>query len=161
MDEIKAFYFVRAGAGDVVHRPLAAYGLIKDCRSGWFIKERSERRLLWMVQDRYNKQDKPPTLPGTGTHFLPGERPFGLWVSTGGFTNEIVCTDDVLNARISRFGGRPIHKAHVFAAKDDDSKPIPNTFIIGWEYSTNDDNQDIVTVVENVNVAPVSRSQES
>jgi hypothetical protein len=29
-------------------------------------------------------------------------------------------------------------------------KVVPNTYLIGWEYSTNDDFQDVVCKVENV-----------
>ena len=35
-DEVKAGLFVRAGQGPVTHAPIAAYGLVKVCTSGWY-----------------------------------------------------------------------------------------------------------------------------
>jgi trehalose utilization protein len=156
--EVAAQAFVRAGRGPVKTYPVASYGLIKDCAAGWYTPEGDgpKRRDLWKVEAKFNKQDRPPLAKGAKTEFDPGDKPFGLWVSTGGFTAppEFVCTGDADNAAIKRFGGKPIHKARVYAAVRSDGTAVPNAYLIGWEYSTNDDFQDIVTLVENVKPAP-------
>ena len=156
--EITAPQFVKAGVGPVRTYPLAAFGLIKDLTAGWYSDPANGPNPpvfapLWKVEAKYNKQDKPPMAAGEVTDFEPGAAPFGLWVSTAGFEKEMVCTGDKYNAAIKRFGGKAVRKARVYAAVKSDYTPVPNTFIIGWEYSTNDDFQDIVTVVENVRVA--------
>lgn len=150
-DEIPAQLFVRAGRGKVTHRPIAAFGLLKVCTSGWYklTNERPEKVTLWQVGEKDNKQDNPPLAAGGKTTFDPGKSPFGLWVSTAGFQDETVCTEDAQQQFVLRFKPTDRHKAHVFAARRG-GKIIPNTYLIGWEYSTNNDNQDIVTLVENV-----------
>ncbi len=156
--EVIAPRFVKAGVGPVKTYPLASFGLIKDLTAGWYGEptnptDTPEFAPLWKVEAKYNKQDTPPLANGAVTQFEPGATPFGLWVSTAGFTNEMVCTGDTHNAAIKRFGGKPIRKARVYAAVKTDYSPVPNAYIVGWEYSTNDDFQDIVTIVENVRPA--------
>ena len=155
--EIVAPQFVKAEVGPVRTYPLAAFGLIKDLTAGWYPDPASGPARpafvpLWKIEAKYNKQDKPPLAKGKVTAFEPGAAPFGLWVATSGFDNETVCTGDGYNAAITRFGGKPIRKARVYAAVKSDYSPVPNAYIIGWEYSTNDDFQDIVTIVENVRI---------
>ncbi len=36
-------------------------------------------------------------------------------------------------------------------------KAIPHSYLIGWEYSTNDDFQDVVTRVDNVDLIDADR----
>ena len=87
------------------------------------------------------------------TTFDPGAGArFGLWVATDGFPGETVYLDDALQALLPRFKDNH-HKAHVYAAVKNDGTPVPGACIVGWEYSTNDDNQDIVTLVGNVRPA--------
>ncbi len=162
-DEIRAQRFVKAGKGPVTHRPIAAYGLRAVCSSGWYPAPAAatespdtpppQKRLLWQVDAPYNKQAFPPTMKGGVTKFDPGDMPFGLWVSTAGFKDETVCTEDALQVFVPRFKPDDRHKAHVFPAKRH-GKVIPNTYIIGWEYSTNNDDQDMVTLVRNVKPTP-------
>ena len=156
--EIVAPQFVKAGVGTVKTYPVASYGLIKDLTAGWYSEpatavETPNFAPLWKVEAKFNKQDKPPLAPGAVQEFEPGATPFGLYVSTGGFVSEMVCTGDKHNAAIKRFGSKPIRKARVYAAVTSDYVPVPNAYIIGWEYSTNDDFQDIVTMIENARPA--------
>jgi trehalose utilization protein len=152
--ETKAQRFVKAGTGPVKTYPLAAYGVPKECAAGWYATDKSEKRtLLWKVDARHNKEDNPPTRDKARITFDPGDRPFGLWIASQGFPTETICSEDAQNAAIARFGGKPIQKARVYAAVSSAGTPLPNTYIIGWEYSTNDDFQDMVTVVENVRPA--------
>lgn len=153
-DEIPAQFFVRAGRGKMTHRPLAAFGLPKVCTSGWYklTNERPDKVTLWQVGEKDNKQDNPPIATGGKTNFEPGKSPFGLWVSTAGFKDEVVCTEDGQQQFVPRFKVGDWHKAHVYPAKRS-GKIIKNAYVIGWEYSTNNDNQDMVTLVENVKPA--------
>jgi hypothetical protein len=160
-DEIEAQRFVKAGRGLVIFKPIAAYGLYKICSAGWYtVKPAStasdnlppppEKHLLWRIDAPYNKQDFPPVMPGSSLQFDPGRQRFGLWVSTAGFPNETICTEDALQVYDARFQPDDRHKAHVIPARDASGKLIPNTYLIGWEYSTNNDDQDVVTLVSNV-----------
>lgn len=175
-DEIPAQRFVKAGRGPVTLRPIAAYGLntpmkvagmgdnvVPDCTGGWYpaVKfdpassspPRPDKRPLWRVDALHNKQPFPPIHRGGRVTFDPGKAEFGLWVSSAGFRDETVCTEDALQVFVPRFPASDRHKAHVYLAKRD-GKILANTYVIGWEYSTNNDNQDIVTLVSNVRPAP-------
>jgi hypothetical protein len=56
-----------------------------------------------------------------------------------------------VNARLAK---QP-YKAMIYPNRDKASgKIIPHSFIIGWEYSTNDDFQDVVCQVDNVELVP-------
>lgn len=163
-DEVDVQRFLKAGRGPVVFKPIAAYGLYKICSAGWYpVKPPSpangeppppQKHLLWRIDAPYNKQDFPPVMEGSRIQFNPGKQVFGLWVSTAGFPNETVCTEDALQVYVPRFKPDDRHKAHVIPAKDRKGHPIPNTYLIGWEYSTNNDDQDVVTLVSNVKPAP-------
>ena len=146
--------FVKADPNKpVTHKPISAFGLIKDCHGGWYQPgdDAPKKSALWLTPAEKNKQDAPPIAEGGKTEFDPGSKPFGLWVSTTGFQNETVYSEKPLQSMIKRFG-TDHHKARVYPAKNKDGV-IPNTYIIGWEYSTNNDYQDIVTVVTNVTPA--------
>jgi hypothetical protein len=155
-DEIRAEVFVKAGKGQVTHKPIAAFGLEKVCTSGWYWPAhlgrstgRGPKIELWKVDENHNKQYEPPLMQGAKTSFEPGSKPFGLWVSTAGFADETVCTEMALQSFVPRFKADDHDKAHVFPVRRD-GKLVRNSYIIGWEYSTNNDDQDIVTIVTNV-----------
>jgi hypothetical protein len=161
-DEVSSPLFVRAGPGPVVHRPVAAWGLEKVCHTGWYrpatrsaSNALPERYELWRLAADQNKRDQPPLSPGGMAEFDPGDRPFGLWVATEGFTGEVVYTEDALQVGIKRFPASDRHKARVFRARRADGE-LPDSYLIGWEYSTNNDFQDLVTLVQNVRPAPLA-----
>lgn len=161
--EINGQSFVKADPKrPVTFRPLAAFGVLKTCAAGWYqespyVTSRPVRaeRTLWRIQDRYNKQMNPPLMSGARTQFEPDfpNFPFGFWVATEGFSGEVIYTEDRFQAAVKRFPATNRHKAHVYAAMKSDGTPVPNAVIIGFEYSTNDDNQEIVALVENVRPA--------
>ncbi|HET6383488.1 MAG TPA: hypothetical protein VFJ58_08875 [Armatimonadota bacterium] len=150
-EEIPAQLFRKAGRGPVTHEPIAAFGLPKVCASGWYIPTEARPTLkpTWQTDEKHNKQYTPPIAAGGKITFNPGRRVFGLFVSTAGFKDETVCTQDALQKYVPRFPADDRHKAHVFPARRN-GQLIPNTYVIGWEYSTNDDDQDMVTLVSNV-----------
>lgn len=156
--EINAQRMVKVGRGPVTVTPLAAYGVFKDCSAGWYEalnaatsaeEKQPKRRELWKIEAPRNKQMAPPIAKGGKTTFDPGDKPFGLWVSTTGFTNEVVYSEDALQKFIPRFR-KGQHKAHFYPAVKSDGTQVPNALVMGLEYSTNDDNQEIVALIENV-----------
>jgi len=151
--EVDAQRFVKLGDGPATHEPLAAYGLERVCSGGWYslVEDIPEKRSLWRIDEAHNKQDRPPLMEGSGTTFDPGGESFGLWVATEGFREETIHTEDVRQRAIQRFGENR-HKAHIYVAKRN-GRAVPGVYLIGWEYSTNDDNQDVVTLVSNVRPA--------
>lgn len=156
-DEIPAPLFVKAGPGPVTHAPIAAYGVPKPCHSGWYRPSTGTptRHALWTIDAPHNKQAQPPLTSNSTTQFDPGDQPFGLWVSSEGFQNETVYTQDALQRFVTRFRENDRHKAHVYPVKKD-GKLVPNEYVIGWEYSTNNDNQDVVTLLTNARPAPTA-----
>jgi hypothetical protein len=127
-DEVDAQRFVKAGPGPVTHEPIAAFGLEKRCRSGWYrpVDGAPTLQPLWSVDANHNKQDHPPLMRGAVTRFDPGDAPFGLWVSTSGFENETVYTEDALQRFLPRFKPDDRHKAHVYPVKKG-GRLIPNS----------------------------------
>jgi hypothetical protein len=160
-DEVRVPLFVRAAPGPVIHLPVAAWGLEKACHVGWYRpgsaasapEPSPERQELWHLAADQNKRDWPPIAPGGKTEFDPADRPFGLWVATEGFAGEVVFTEDARQAGIARFPESDRHKARVFRARTRNGD-LTNAYLIGWEYSTNNDYQDLVTLVKNVRPAP-------
>lgn len=153
-DEIPAQLFVRADKSKpVTHKAIAAFGVeTANCSAGWYRPgDQPTKNQLWVLEKLENKKYNPKMAEGGATEFDPGNQPFGLWVSSTNFKGETVYTEDKWQKMISRFG-KDLHKAHVYPAKTKDGT-IPNTYVIGWEYSTNNDNQDVVTLVSNVKPA--------
>ncbi len=154
--EIAAQLFVKAGRGPIIFKPIAAYGLADVSMGGWYKVQSAignattepVRQTMWRLEPYNNKQPYPPVMRGSTEKYNPGNSLFGLWVSSTGFKNERVYTQDVLQKFVRRFGN-DLHKAHVYVAVRN-GQIVPNTYLIGWEYSTNDDNQDMVTMVSNV-----------
>ena len=156
---IRAFQFRKAQPGMVRSYPLAAYGQPKECASGWYAADNPDKRItLWKVDGRHQKEDNPPTEGKSIITFDPKDKPFGLWLASKSFSGENVDTDDGRNAAIARFGGVAIRKVRIYAAVSSNGGAIPNSYLLGWEYSTGDDFQDMVTVLENVQplVAPTT-----
>ncbi len=87
--------------------------------------------------------------------FDPGDSLIGFWVSNDNFPDEVVLTDVEHTRRLNeRFADQP-YKVMIYPNVDAKTRRmIPNSYILTWEYSTNDDFQDVVTVVENVRLLP-------
>jgi hypothetical protein len=152
VEEVNAQRFVKAGPGPVKHEALASWGLEKVCHGGWYRPGDGpvKKEPLWAVNQ---KKDNPSLEPGSKVEFDPGASEFGLFVNTEGFPDEIVTTEDAKLRYVPRFPAGDKHKAHVYLAKKN-GKVVPNTYLIGWEYRSNNDNQDIVTLVSNVRAVP-------
>ena len=156
--------FRKAGPGPVIYTPVIALGLQTVTRGGWYAAGVGgpagpvKPAELWSYRFKNTDRDlatganlPPPLLAGSATSFDPGTDRFGLWVANDGFTDGGVFTEPRLVAtRNARLAGQP-YKAMIYPLKDKATgRLVPNTYLIGWEYSTNDDFQDVVCRVDNV-----------
>ena len=154
--------FRKAGPGPVTFRPAIALGLETKNRGGWYATpsgtEAPKRNELWSYTWKNTTADvtsgdrlPPPLDEGTTTSFDPGNAPFGLWVSNDGLKDSLVFTEPrLVSAHNPRLAPQP-YKVMIYPNRDvKTGKPIPNSYVVGWEYSTNDDFQDIVSIVDNV-----------
>ncbi len=154
--------FRKAGAGPVKYEPLLALGLETITRGGWYAaaaEHASIRKIeLWSYQHKHTTRDlatngriSPPLLEGSKTTFDPGDGPFGLWVSNDGLKEAGAFSEPLANRALTpRFAQQP-YKAMIYPYKSRRDGPVvPHAYLIGWEYSTNDDFQDVVCLLENV-----------
>jgi hypothetical protein len=155
--------FRKAGVGPVRFRPMIALGLVTRNRGGWYIplsKDQTEpkRSKLWSyvfkntTEDLQKDKNLPPPLDqGSSTEFDPGKEPFGLWVSNDGLDDGGVFSEPKLVSRLNKRLAQQPYKAMIYPNRDKATgRFIPNSYVIGWEYSTNDDFQDVVCQVDNV-----------
>ena len=154
--------FKKAGPGPVTYTPLIALGLETTNRGGWYTSspdaKTPDARAVWSYTFKNTGNDletgknlPPPLAEGSVTKFDPGDHPFGLWVSNDGLKDGGVFTEpkwvQAINARLAK---QP-YKAMIYPNKDKNTgKLLANSYLIGWEYSTNDDFQDVVCRVDNV-----------
>ena len=154
--------FRKAGPGPVRYTPLIALGLETRTRGGWYAAPAgpaadSRKTELWNYVFRNTTDDlrtgknlPPPLAEGSRTEFDPGDTPFGVWVANDQFPDGGVFTQPALVARINRRLAAQPYKAMIYPYRDKTTgRLVPNSYLIGWEYSTNDDFQDVVCRVEN------------
>jgi len=85
------------------------------------------------------------------TSFDPGDEPFGLWVANDGLKESDAYTQPRVVAALNKRLAKQPYKAMIYPARDKATgKMIPHAYLIGWEYSTNDDFQDVMCRVDNV-----------
>jgi hypothetical protein len=155
--------FRKVGNGPVRFRPVIALGLPTPNKGGWYkplSDEKGEptKLKLWSytykntTEDLRTEQHLPPPLDsGSATEFDPGEQPFGLWVSNDGLSDGGVFSEPRLVSRLNKRLAKQPYKAMIYPNRDKvTGKLVPNSYVIGWEYSTNDDFQDIVCQLDNV-----------
>lgn len=161
----------------VTFKPMVALGLETTTRGGWY---RSTERAggyphmradvpfgmeLWSFTYKQPKEQidtgdfTAPPLTGK-TEMLTGRDHFGLWVGNDNFSVSYpgnktatarVYSQPCLNGR---FKDQP-YKCMIYPNRDPKTgRLIAHSYIIGWEYSTNDDFQDVVTQVDNVQLLP-------
>jgi hypothetical protein len=153
--------FKKAGPGPVSYRPVIALGLPVTIRGGWYPAAggsgEPDKKGLWSYQFKNTARDietgsnLPPPLAGSSaTEFDPGDRPFGLWVGNDQFKDFVFSQPRLVAAHNPRLAKQP-YKAMIYPYKDKATgKVVPHSFLIGWEYSTNDDFQDVVCRIDNV-----------
>lgn len=154
--------FRKAGPGPVRYTPAIALGLETTTRGGWYrpgaTPETPEKHDLWSytfkntTKDLETNTNLPPKLEaGATTEFDPGDVPFGLWISNDGLKDGGAFTQPAVVAAVNARLAKQPYKAMIYPNRDKATgKDIPNSYLIGWEYSTNDDFQDVVCQVDNV-----------
>lgn len=154
----------------VKFRPLIALGLETTTRGGWYAAGPSAadlpadvakaKRELWSYKHKQNQAEMqtgvfaaPPVVGET--EFKPGPQPFGLWIGNDEFPDGGVFTQPALVAKVNeRLRAQP-YKAMIYPCRDRKTgKMVPDSYVIGWEYSTNDDFQDTITLIENARLVP-------
>ena len=156
--------FRKAGPGPVAYRPLIALGLETATSGGWYAPgpkpEAPDKHDLWSYAvkntalDLEKGKNLPPALAdGSKTEFDPGDAPFGLWVSNVGLKDSGVFTEPAVVAAVNTRLNRQPYKAMIYPYRDKATgRVVPHSYLIGWEYSTNDDFQDVVCRVDNVDL---------
>lgn len=155
--------FRKAGPGPVKFVPAIALGLASRTRGGWYREQRSaegspKKTELWKYTYKNTADDlrtgknlPPPLDDGSAAEFDPGDDRFGLWVSNDEFNDGGVFSQPALVAKLNRRLARQPYKAMIYPNRDKASgKLVPHSYLIGWEYSTNDDFQDVVCRIDNV-----------
>jgi hypothetical protein len=154
--------FRKAGPGPVTFRPVIALGLETVNRGGWYLPggddKSPEKHELWSYKFKNTTEDlakntnlPPPLNEGSSTSFAPPDGPFGLWISNDGLKDGGVFSQPQVVAAVNERLAKQPYKAMIYPNRDvATGKLIPHSYIIGWEYSTNDDFQDVVCQVDNV-----------
>jgi hypothetical protein len=156
--------FKKAGAGPVKYVPLIALGLETTTRGGWYAPGKDDatpgKKDLWNYTFKNTTADletgknlPPPLTSGSTLEFEPGDAPFGVWVSNDGLKDGGAFSEprvvEAVNARLAK---QP-YKAMIYPNRDKATgKTVPHSYLIGWEYSTNDDFQDVVCRIDNVDL---------
>ncbi len=155
--------FRKAAPGPVRFAPVIALGLETRNRGGWYAATAKsaggpKKAGLWSYVHRNTADDvrtgknlPPPLAQGSSTEFDPGGEPFGLWISNDGLNDGGVFSQPILVSKLNQRLSKQPYKAMIYPYRDKASgKFIPHSYLIGWEYSTNDDFQDVVCRVDNV-----------
>lgn len=152
--------------------PVAKYSFdkqekVSEVRAGYYFPSAKLKPIpLWIIGPEAGDRNCITGLPAVprGPYFFdPGKNPFGFFVQSANFNpdfsdkGETVCSQDSLNYRISRFGN-DIHKLHIYPYKTQ-REDHSDWFILCWEFSTNNDNQDIMFVVRGVKLLGVEKKK--
>lgn len=155
--------FRKAGPGPVRYSPAIALGLETPTRGGWYVSGKADAKSeLWSYQFKNTTRDletnvnlPPPLKEGSKTEFDPGDSTFGIWVANDGLKDGGVFSEPAIVAKVNQRLAKQPYKAMIYPLKDKATgKLVPNSYLVGWEYSTNDDFQDVVCVIENVRLVP-------
>lgn len=152
--------FRKAGPGPVTFAPVIALGLETRNRGGWYRPAANPaapaKTPLWTYtfkntdDDALSGRTLPKLEPEAKIEFDPGDEPFGLWVSNDGLDDGGVFSEPAVVAAVNKRLAAQPYKAMIYPNRDKATgKRIPNSYLIGWEYSTNDDFQDVVCRVDN------------
>lgn len=163
---VPAHLFVAAGRGPVTFTPIIALGREEKTLGGWYRPKSGggyEIHETWRygykqpASEMASGEFTPPKLDLGNGKIEPGDQPFGLWVGNDAFKDERVFTDPrAVTATNARLKSQP-YKAMIYPNVDTQTgQPIAHSYIIGWEYSDNDDFQDVVTRIDNVKLLPAS-----
>ena len=133
-------------------------------RGGWYRPGPDHahpvRSELWSYKFKHKTADFAagrfsvvPLAEGSKTTFDPGEAPFGLWVANDGLADSDSFTEPAVVQAVNKRLAKQPYKVMIYPFKDKATgKLVPRTCLIGFEYSTNDDFQDIVARLDNVDL---------
>jgi gluconolactonase len=155
----------------VVFKPLIAWGMETPTHGGWYPSgpKASQippdvtrvRQELWSYAHKQTKAEwdtgkyEAPPLKSGKPDFDPGDKPFGLWVSNENFPGEAVYTQPALVFKTNQRLRTQPYKAMIYPVRDrKEGRLVANSYLIGFEYSTNDDFQDLVARIDNVKLLP-------
>lgn len=153
--------FRKAGPGPVRYTPEIALGLEVTIRGGFYTNTADsglpKKTELWSYRHKSTSQDiesntslAPKLLEGSAVSFDPGDEAFGLFVSNDQFQDTVFTQPAAVRVGNKRLAAQP-YKAMIYPYHDPKTRSrVPNSFLICWEYSTNDDFQDVVCRVDNV-----------
>ncbi len=163
--------FVRMNKGKVTFTPIVALGLETTTRGGWYPvdlrripsvagRAREASVVVWNYTFKQPKAEMDslkftaPKVEGPSA-FDPGDKPFGVFVRNDQFSDGGVYVDRrEVAATNKRLQNQP-YKALVYPAVDAKTgEPIADSYLICWEYSDNDDFQDVITRIDNVRLLP-------
>lgn len=151
--------FRKAGPGPVRFTPILALGLEVTIRGGHYPPDGDAKAEteLWSYRHKTTAKEiesgadlLPPLSAGSFTEFDPKDATFGLWVGNDQFKDKVFTEPRRVKSANARLAKQP-YKTMIYPYRDPKThKVVPNSYLIGWEYSTNDDFQDVVCRVENV-----------
>lgn len=154
--------FRKAGPGPVRYTPEIALGMETTTRGGWYrpgpSTDKPARSPLWAYTFKNttadlegNKNLPPPLDKGSLTTFDPGDQPFGLTISNDNFDDGGAFSQPAVVSAVNRRLSKQPYKMMLYSFRERATgKVVPHSYLIGWEYSTNDDFQDAVCRVDNV-----------
>lgn len=154
--------FQKAGDGPVVFKPTIALGLETTNRGGWYKPGVSVAKPVKVETWNYtfknttadlreNRNLPPPLSAGSKIEFDPGAERFGVWVSNDGLKDGGVFSQPAVVKAINERLAKQPYKLMIYPLKEKATgKTVPNAYLLGWEYSTNDDFQDVVCEIHNV-----------
>ncbi len=164
--------FQRADKGKpVLFTPIIALGMEVTTHGGWYSAGpragdipadiAAARHELWSYAYKQPEAERsagpftPPPLKSGSAQFDPGETTFGFWIRNETWDDGGVFTQPAAVARANeRLRAQP-YKAMIYPNRDGKTgRLIPHSYLIGFEYSTNDDFQDVVARVDNVTLLP-------
>jgi len=148
-EEISLQRFVKAGAGNVVIEPLAAFGVASTpvVRFGTYPAGVGSNKTERFTIAPANAQQLLPPVTGT-LAFDPGTAPFGVYTIWPSFGNREVFSEDGLNT-FAAAGAR--HYVRVYPLKDAAGAVVPNAYVVTYEeFTTAFDFNDLVLIVRNI-----------
>ncbi len=157
--------FRKAGDGPVTFEPVIALGLEAVIRGGFYLHgddpKQPKMKELWSYKFRSTGKDvesgtnlTPKLMENSTIRFDPGDTPFGLYIANDQFKDAVFSEPAMVASNNPRLAKQP-YKAMIYPYRDKTTgKIVPHSYLIGWEYSTNDDFQDVVCRIDNVELIP-------
>jgi len=171
-DAAPAARFVRVDGGKpVVLTPLIALGLETPVRAGIarpgavlgaerpaVVKQEAWSYAFKHPHTAPDATFEPVPLKSGSTQIDTGDDPFVLWVSNDGLDDGGVFTAPELVAAVNRRLKDQPYKAMIYPFIDRAAgRPVVDSYLVGWEYSDNDDFQDVVVRIDNVRLLPAEK----